>query len=94
MDHAINLTIALGGYFYLGSLKQWHDYARVLTAGKIAAYRHSPAYGNQSLQSFFEFFIRTWKRSTPPPHPEECGLIPLRPENLTQSQIINALLRS
>jgi len=45
MGETVNLTLALAGYFYFGSLAQWCEYARVLAAGRIAAYRKSLAYG-------------------------------------------------
>lgn len=94
MDDTVNLTLALAGYLYFGSLAQWREYAHVLTAGRIAAYRQSPAYHNQSVQNFFDLFSRTWKKSTPPPQPEESGLIALRPENVTQSSLIDELLKA
>ena len=94
MDDTVTLTLALAGSLYFGSLAQWCEYAHVLTAGRIAAYRQSPAYGNQSLQNFFELFTSTWRKKTPPPHPEEYGLIPLRPANVTQSQLIDELLKA
>jgi hypothetical protein len=93
MDETVNITLILAGYLYFGSLAQWREYARVLTVGRVAAYRRSPAYGNQSLQNFFELFRRSWKKSTTPPGPEEYGIIPMRSENLTQNQIIDELLK-
>jgi hypothetical protein len=93
MDDTLNLTLALAGTLYLGQFLQWRQYAQALLAGRIAAYRQSPAYGNQSLQNFFESFLSTWRKSTPPPNPEEYGLIALRPDNLNQSSFIDELLK-
>jgi hypothetical protein len=92
MDDAINLTIALGGYFYIGQLAQWREYARVLTAGKIAAYKRSAAYHNLSLTAFFRLFRSVWSKKAPLPSPEEFGLIPVRPASYTQDEIIDKLL--
>jgi glycerol-3-phosphate dehydrogenase len=95
MDDAINLTIALGGYFYIGQLAQWREYARALTAGKITAYRQSAAFRNQSLTAFFRLFRSLWNtKKISLPTPEEYGLIALRPENLTQDEIIEEFLRA
>jgi hypothetical protein len=93
MDETATLTLTLAGYHYIGTLPQWRGYTNVLTAGRIAAYRQSPAYGNQSLQNFFEFFTRTWAGKTPIPKPESYGLIPLQPANITQNQLIEELLK-
>jgi hypothetical protein len=49
---------------------------------------------NQSLQSFFDLFTRTWRKETAPPHPEDYGLIPLQPASMTQSQLIDELLKA
>lgn len=94
MDDAINLTIALGGYFYLGQLEQWRSYARALTIGKLKSYKQSPAFHNQSLPAFFDYFRRTWQAEKPLPTPEGYGLIPLQPENLTQSSLIDELIEA
>lgn len=95
MNDVINLTIALGGYFYIGQLAQWREYARVLIGCKIVAYKQSAAYRNQSLTAFFRLFRSLWNtKKAPLPTPEDYGLIALRPENLTQDEIIEEFLRA
>ncbi len=95
MDDTINLTIALGGYFYLGQLAQWREYARVLAAGRINSYKRSAAYRNQSLTEFFRLFRIIWGREKAPlPNPEEFGLLPLQPASCTQDEIIDELLKA
>jgi hypothetical protein len=95
MNDFVNLTISLGGTLYFGQWNVWRAYASALVGGRIAAYRQSPAYHNQSLTEFFRLFRSTWNRKqTPMPNPEEYGLIALRPENATQSQIIDELLKA
>jgi hypothetical protein len=90
----INLTIPIAGCFYSGPLGKWREYCHDLTAGRVGSYRQSPTYGNQSLKNFFELFRSTWKKPTPTPQPEKYGLVALQPEHLTQSQLIDELLRA
>lgn len=93
MDDAVNLTLALAGYLYFGSLSQWWEYAHVLTAGKVGAYKRSTAYRNQSLTEFFRLFRSLWNiNESPPPSPETFGLLPVQPVSYTQDEIIDALL--
>jgi hypothetical protein len=95
MDDTVKLTLAVGSYFYFGTLGQWKEYARVLTSGRIGAYRKSALYGCQSLSSFFKLFRGLWNTEKASlPTPEEFGLISLRPENLTQTEIIDELINA
>jgi hypothetical protein len=93
MDDVINLTIALGGFFYLGNLPQWREYTRILTAGKVTAYKRSLAYRHQSLTAFFRYFVDKWNTEKfPLPTPESFGLLQLQPESFSQTAIIDSLL--
>jgi hypothetical protein len=76
------------------STEGWREYCHDRTAGRVGSYRQSPTYGNQSLKNFFELFRSTWKKPTPTPQPEKYGLVALQPEHLTQSQLIDELLRA
>ncbi len=92
LDSSATLTLAVAGHLYTGTFIDWQRYARALVRGKVAAYKRSSAFGNQSLTAFFDLFRRTWDKPAPPPAPETFGLVHLRPEHSTQNQIIRELL--
>lgn len=89
----ITLTVAVAGHFYYGSAGQWRTYIHALIDGKITRYRRSLLYGNQSMAGFVDYFRRNWSSKTPLPEPEDHGLIKLQPANVTQTELINELLK-
>ena len=94
MDGSTTLSIPIDGYFYSGSIEKWREFAAVLADGRIGHYRASINYGNQSLSGFFRYFQTIWKPGKPLPTPEDFGLIQLMPVTLTQSFIIDELLKA
>jgi hypothetical protein len=94
MDDGTALTIAVGGVLYYGDLRQWRDFTSALVAGRIGAYKKSPAYRNQSLSDFIGMLRRLWnpEKKGPRPEPEAFGLVPLRPDGVAQADLIDALI--
>jgi hypothetical protein len=88
----INLTINIGGIFYVGPVSTWRAYARAISAGKRGVYRKSLYYRNQSLTGFFDYFRRAWKSDKPLPEPASFGLVNLQPANWFQTTLIDQLL--
>ena len=86
----VSLTAAIGGYFYFGDLAQWRTYINALTKGKgKLKSRLDPASLSVS-NMIYEFRSQ---HEGQPPAPEEHGLLPVQPANVTSAEIIRELFK-
>ena len=87
------LTLAVGGYFFSGSLEQWKAYLQPLIKGKVAAFKRSGRRDNMSVTQMVRYFRSLWnEKQGPMPDPETFGLLKLQPDYLTNADLVDEVL--